>query len=105
MRFFVVFTAALVLEIGSTFYINSVANLDLDRMILWSFLGPFIALPFSGFIADERIVFQAESPGLSAVWKKLAARRSSSPKLWMDAYLAAAQAQGQWAGAEDARRR
>lgn len=54
MRFFVVFTAALVLEIGSTFYINSVANLDLDRMILWSFLGPFIALPFSGFIADER---------------------------------------------------
>lgn len=44
---------------------------------------------FESFIADERIVFQAESPGLSAVWKKLAARRSSSPKLWMDAYLAA----------------
>lgn len=45
---------------------------------------------FEAFIDDDRIVVQAEPPGLTAVWKRLAAlRRTSSPKLWMDAYLAA----------------
>ena len=44
---------------------------------------------FESFITDERILFQPEPPGLGVVWKKLAARRTSSPKLWMDAYLAA----------------
>ena len=44
---------------------------------------------YEAFITDDRIVFQAEPPGLALVWKKLAARRTSSPKLWMDAYLAA----------------
>ena len=44
---------------------------------------------FESFIADDRIIFHPEPSGLGAVWKKLAARRTSSPKLWMDAYLAA----------------
>lgn len=44
---------------------------------------------YEAFIADDRIVFQTEPPGLAVIWKKLAARRTSSPKLWMDAYLAA----------------
>ena len=44
---------------------------------------------YESFIADDRIIFQSEPPGLSAMWKKLAVRRTSSPKLWMDAYLAA----------------
>lgn len=44
---------------------------------------------YEAFIADDRIVFRDEPPGLAAIWKKLAARRTSSPKLWMDAYLAA----------------
>jgi uncharacterized protein len=45
---------------------------------------------FEAFIDDERFVMQAEPAGLTAVWKRLAAlRRTSSPKLWMDAYLAA----------------
>ncbi len=44
---------------------------------------------YEAFIADDRIVFHAEPPRLDAAWKKLAARRTSSPKLWMDAYLAA----------------
>jgi len=40
--------------------------------------------------ADERIVFHAGEPaGVEPLWKELAARRSASPKLWMDAYLAA----------------
>lgn len=44
---------------------------------------------YEAFIADDRIQFQPEPPGLSMIWKKYAARRTSSPKLWMDAYLAA----------------
>ena len=44
---------------------------------------------YEAFIADDRIIFQSEPPGVNAIWKRLAARRTSSPKLWMDAYLAA----------------
>ena len=44
---------------------------------------------YEAFIADDRIQFQSEPSGLEKVWKKFAARRTTSPKLWMDAYLAA----------------
>lgn len=44
---------------------------------------------WEAFIADDRILLQPEPPGLNAIWKKFAARRTSSPKLWMDSYLAA----------------
>lgn len=44
---------------------------------------------YEGFIADPRIVFAPEPPGLEETWKSLAVRKSPSPKLWMDAYLAA----------------
>ena len=44
---------------------------------------------WESFIGDDRIILQPEPPGLGAVWKKLAVRRTSSPELWMDAYLAA----------------
>lgn len=44
---------------------------------------------YEAFVADDRIVFRDEPPGLETIWKKLGARRTSSPKLWMDAYLAA----------------
>ena len=54
MKLLVVYFSAFLLEIGSTLYISSVAHQDLDRMMVWSFLGPFIALPFAGFIADEK---------------------------------------------------
>lgn len=44
---------------------------------------------FDAFLADDRVVFQAEPPGVVTIWKRLACRRTSSPKLWMDGYLAA----------------
>lgn len=44
---------------------------------------------YEAFMADERIVFLPEPSGIDLLWKKLAARKSSSPKLWMDSYLAA----------------
>ena len=44
---------------------------------------------YQSFVADERILFHAEPPHAVEIGKKLAARKTSSPKLWMDAYLAA----------------
>jgi uncharacterized protein len=45
---------------------------------------------YEAMLADERIVFRAdEPPNLTRCWRELAVRRSASPKLWMDAYLAA----------------
>lgn len=45
---------------------------------------------YEDLLTDYRIVFQAEEPaGLEPRWKGLARRDEASPKLWMDAYLAA----------------
>ena len=44
---------------------------------------------YEDFLADERIAWVQEPRGLEASWKKLAAGAKASPKLWMDAYLAA----------------
>ena len=53
-KYLIIFLSALALEIGSTMYISSVANKDMAQTILWAFLGPFIALPFAGYVADEK---------------------------------------------------
>jgi len=42
-----------------------------------------------GLLADPRIRFAQEPSGLETQWKGLAHVPSASPKLWMDAYLAA----------------
>lgn len=45
---------------------------------------------YEAFRADERIAFRAdEPPGIEEAWKRFALKGSASPKLWMDAYLAA----------------
>jgi toxin-antitoxin system PIN domain toxin len=44
---------------------------------------------YEGFLADARIAWAPEPHGLEITWKRLAARAKASPKLWMDAYLAA----------------
>lgn len=41
------------------------------------------------FMADERIAFANEPAGVEEAWKALALRDTNSPKLWMDAWLAA----------------
>lgn len=41
-------------------------------------------------VADDRIIMVEEPAGIEAGWARLGAtRRTASPKLWMDAYLAA----------------
>ena len=44
---------------------------------------------YEALLADDRIAFQEEPAGLEPYWKELAVRGTASPKLWMDAYLAA----------------
>jgi toxin-antitoxin system PIN domain toxin len=45
---------------------------------------------YEALLADDRIALQTQEPaGLGVRWKQLAVRESASPKLWMDAYLAA----------------
>jgi uncharacterized protein len=45
---------------------------------------------YEALLADDRIVLRADEPaGLEPRWKLLATRDAASPKLWMDAYLAA----------------
>jgi len=41
------------------------------------------------FLADDRIAWIDEPPGIVDLWKTLALRDTASPKLWMDAWLAA----------------
>ena len=44
---------------------------------------------YEGLLADERIAWAEEPRGLESSWKRLAGGPRASPKLWMDAYLAA----------------
>ena len=53
-KYTIIFLSALMLEIGSTMYISSVADKNMASTMLWAFLGPFIALPFAGYVADEK---------------------------------------------------
>jgi toxin-antitoxin system PIN domain toxin len=45
---------------------------------------------YQSLIGDDRIVYRLEEPGdLERYWRLFAVRGTASPKLWMDAYLAA----------------
>lgn len=45
---------------------------------------------YEALLGDERVTAVAEEPpGLEALWRTFSARPAASPKLWMDAYLAA----------------
>jgi toxin-antitoxin system PIN domain toxin len=45
---------------------------------------------YEALAADDRIVLRRDEPtGLESRWKDLAVQNTASPKLWMDAYLAA----------------
>ena len=53
-KYLIIFISALALEVGSTMYISSVSEKAIYSTALWAFLGPFIALPFAGYVADEK---------------------------------------------------
>ena len=53
----------------------------LDNSSAWRF--------YERFLADSRIAWIDEPPGIEIAWRRFADRKTASPKLWMDAYLAA----------------
>src|SRR5690349_12536806 len=44
---------------------------------------------YQGFLSDRRISFVEEPAQLEREWIRLAGTKQASPKIWMDAYLAA----------------
>ena len=44
---------------------------------------------YQEWLAADLVGFANESPGVETHWKRLGSGNSASPKLWMDAYLAA----------------
>jgi predicted nucleic acid-binding protein len=46
-------------------------------------------LAYQAFLAEAGIGWAEEPRGLESSWKKLGGTSQASPKLWMDAYLAA----------------
>lgn len=44
---------------------------------------------YEALMSDDRIGMADEPAGLQSAWREFALRRTPSPKLWMDSYLAA----------------
>ena len=55
MRYFIIFISALIIEICSTFYIRFVAEASPLGMIVFAFIGPFLGLPFAGYMVESKL--------------------------------------------------
>ncbi len=53
-KYLIIGTAALVLEIGATFYITYVSEKNLVGMMIFAFIGPFLGLPFVGYMVESK---------------------------------------------------
>jgi len=53
-KYIIVFLSAAVLEIGSTFYISMVSDKNYFGMLFFAFIGPFLSLPFVGFMVESK---------------------------------------------------
>lgn len=90
---------ATVNQAGSIWFCRSTQQSFLRLLTNQSLLGAFGNPPltnrqalkvFDAFLADDRIGLAVQEPaGLDACWRQYASRDTASPKLWMDAYLAA----------------
>lgn len=88
-----------VTEVSSVFFCRSTQQAFLRLLTNAAVLAPYGNLPLTNrqawqayetLLSDDRIMFRGEEPaGLDVRWKQFAARGTASPKLWMDAYLAA----------------
>jgi hypothetical protein len=54
MKYVIIFFSALIIEIASTFYISYVSERNLIGMVIFACLGPFLSLPFAGFMVDSK---------------------------------------------------
>src|SRR5262249_16781161 len=61
----------------------------LDRYGIPSLSNQAAWLVYEGFRADLRVGWMDEPANIDPIWKRFADSSTASPKLWMDAYLAA----------------
>ena len=54
MKYAVIYVSALIIEICSTFYITYVSAKNVVGMMVFAFIGPFLSLPFVGYIVDAQ---------------------------------------------------
>ena len=52
-KYLIIAFAAFILETASTMYIATVADRNI-YMIFWAFVGPFLGLPFVGYMVDSK---------------------------------------------------
>ena len=52
-RYLVIGLSAFILEVASTMYISTVSDRS-AFMIFWAFIGPFLALPFVGYMVESK---------------------------------------------------
>jgi hypothetical protein len=54
MKWFIIYLSAFVIEICSTFYIKYVADENTIGMIIFAAIGPFLGLPFTGYMVESK---------------------------------------------------
>ena len=54
MKYRIIILSALIIEICSTFYIRYVAEGNPIGMLLFAFIGPFLGLPFAGYMVESK---------------------------------------------------
>jgi hypothetical protein len=53
-KYLILFFAAVVIEIASTFYITAVAERATLSMVFWAFISPFLGLPFLAYQIEAK---------------------------------------------------
>jgi hypothetical protein len=53
-KYIIIALSALIIEICSTFYIRSVAIGDVPMMLFFAGIGPFLGLPFIGYMIEAK---------------------------------------------------
>jgi hypothetical protein len=53
VKYVIIVISAFIIEVASTFYITTVADKSIC-MLFFAFVGPFLGLPFVGYIVDSK---------------------------------------------------
>lgn len=53
-KYLILFVAAVVIEIASTFYITAVSERATLSMVFWAFVSPFLGLPFLAYQIEAK---------------------------------------------------
>lgn len=54
MKYLIIFIMSLIIEIASTFHITYISEKNLIGMLFFAFIGPFLGLPFVGYIVESK---------------------------------------------------